>query len=185
MNFFIDLRYLFPPLVNLFSFLLFTSQGDEVEILRYPISKLPFLMLFLLLLLIILFLSTSIKLPLTAKPIRLRTGNFSVVLAMATLASIILSPSLFFVAYLFLMLTSFWSGILWSLFKRLFNWLRQSLQSVPTIFIICFTQNQENTEPTATDHQNVEEIGRLEVQGNFIQNRHRGLEQQVVVVIDG
>ncbi|KAL5750794.1 hypothetical protein ACOSP7_025397 [Xanthoceras sorbifolium] len=158
MHFFIDLRYLFPPLLNLILFVFLTShhgksywdQNDTaIQILQYPIFKLPFFMLSILLLLIFLF--TSIKLPLTAKPIRLRTGKFWALLAMATIASVVLPPSLFWL--------------------HLFNWFRHTLQSVPTIFIVCITRNdqQNSSEPAATQ---VEQIGRVEIlDGSNIQNQ--------------
>ena len=179
MHFFIDLRFLFPPLVNLILFVFLTSHHaksywNQDEILQYPILKLPFLMLSILLLLIILF--TSIKLPLTAKPIRLHTGRFSALLAMAIVASIILPPSLFWLAYLFLIVLLPLHGILWNLFKHLFNWFRRTLQSIPTIFIICFTRNQQNTSKPAASHQ-VEHIPSVEIEGWV-------LGQDLVVVID-
>ncbi|KAL5815066.1 hypothetical protein ACOSQ3_025861 [Xanthoceras sorbifolium] len=178
MHFFIDLRYLFPPLLNLILFVFLTSHHGKsycdqhdtaIQILQYPIFKLPFFMLSILLLLIFLF--TSIKLPLTAKPIRLRTGKFSALLAMATIASVVLPPSLFWLVYLFLIVAFPWYGILWILFKHLFNCLRHTLQSVPTIFIVCVTRNdqQNSSEPAATQ---VEQIGRVEIlDGCNIQNQ--------------
>ncbi|KAL5750783.1 hypothetical protein ACOSP7_025386 [Xanthoceras sorbifolium] len=156
MHFFIDLRYLFPPLLNLILFLFLTSHGGKfywdlqnvvAAILQYTVLNFLLLMLAVLFLLL-LFLFTPIKLPLTAKPIRLRTGKFSALLALAILASIILQPLLFWVAYSFLIIISPGYKKLWSLFKHFFNWLRQNLQSFPTIFIVCFTQqNQVNSEP--------------------------------------
>ncbi|KAL5748359.1 hypothetical protein ACOSQ2_025656 [Xanthoceras sorbifolium] len=191
MHFSIDLRYLFPPLVNIFLFIFLTSQGgssfyywdqdDAVDILQYPILKLPFFILAVLLLLFFLF--TSIKLPLTAEPLRLRAGNFSALLAVAILASIILPPSLYWFAYLLLIIISPWYRIMWSLFKQFFSWLRQILQSIPTIFITCVTQNQENSDPAATDR--MEQIGRIDIEDNLIQQNQSRLEQDLVVVIDG
>ncbi|KAL5815054.1 hypothetical protein ACOSQ4_025695 [Xanthoceras sorbifolium] len=179
MNLIIDLRFVFPPLVNLILFLFLTSpygksdnwelqDGTAFEILQFPISKLPFLMLLILLLLFFLF--TSITLPLTANPIRLRAGNFSALLALAIVASLMLPPSLFWFSYLFLIMLAPLYGKLWSLFKHFFSWLRRISQSFPTIFIIFSTQNQENQELAAPQ---VEQIGSPEI------------EQDLVLVIDG
>ncbi|TXG51245.1 hypothetical protein EZV62_023769 [Acer yangbiense] len=191
MHFFIDLRYLFPPFVNLCLYLFLTSKGDGsyyywgqndvVDFLQYPI--LIFLILAILLLLFLLF--TSIKLPLTAKPLRLRAGNFSALLAAAFLASIMLPPSLFWFAYLLLVIISPWYRILWSLFKHLFDGLCQNLRSIPTIFINCVTQNQENfSDPAATRIEQI--IGRVvDTEDNLIQQNRSRLEQDLVVVIDG
>lgn len=172
MNFFIDLRYLCPPLINLFTFLIFTSHHEvpyKVDILHYPIL-ISVALLMLAIIVLLSFLFTSIQLPLIVRPIRLSIGNFSLVFAITLFSSIIFSPSLFWVVYLLLIVVSPWFQILQSHLKLLIDWLCEYLQSFPAVFIVCFPQNGVNIDP---------EIGRFEMVGTTIQNA------QLMVVIEG
>ncbi|KAK0587812.1 hypothetical protein LWI29_029291 [Acer saccharum] len=139
---------------------------------QFLVSKFPFIMMLFLLILIIFFLFTSIELPITANSIRLRTGNFSVRLGLAIFASLMLPPTFFLFSYLLLIIISPCYGFLWSLLKHLFNSLRQTLLSLPTIVIVFFTQNQQNPQQLPAP-QAGEETGSLE------------REEDVEVVIHG
>ncbi|KAK1564440.1 hypothetical protein Q3G72_003286 [Acer saccharum] len=75
-------------------------------------------------------------------------------------------------------------GILWNLFKHLFNWFHRTLQSIPTIFIICFTRKQQNPSEPAASHQ-VEQIPSVEIEGRHIENHQPGvLGQDLVAVVE-
>ena len=151
MKFSIDLRYLFPPLLNLIIFFMFLKSQDgnswavqdgTSEILLYPILKLPFFSQILVLLLLLIYLFISVKLHLRIRrQLSVRCGKLSVLLAISTLASLILAPSLFLVAYLCLIILSLCYSVLASPCKRCFDWfLRLTstvITSIPTNFITC------------------------------------------------
>ncbi|KAJ4710078.1 Pentatricopeptide repeat-containing protein [Melia azedarach] len=153
MNFFVDLRYFFPPIINLV-ILLLTSPHGVVSLLSssstylndYPLLKLASLAFVIFLSL--LFILTSVRLHLTARPITLRSGYFSCPLAFSLLASIFLQPNLFWVAYFILIITSPWRGFFWDLQKRFWKSFVLALKAIPTLVITC-TQRQNNPEPEA------------------------------------
>ncbi|KAL9410928.1 hypothetical protein AB3S75_044661 [Citrus x aurantiifolia] len=136
MNFLIDLRFLVLPLLNLIIFFLFlkSQDGDSWDvqdgtskILLYPILKLQFWFLIPAVVIpLLLFLLTPIRVPLkVSRPICGSCGEISVLLAVSTVASVILAPFLFLVAYLCLIILSLSYAMLASLFRHIFYWLRR------------------------------------------------------------
>ncbi|KAL9408395.1 hypothetical protein AB3S75_046871 [Citrus x aurantiifolia] len=136
MNFSIDLRFLFLPLLNLIIFFLFLKSQDgnswdvqdgTSKILLYPILKLQFWFLIPAVVIpLLLFLLTPIRVPLNvSRPICVSCGELSVLLAVSAVASVILAPSLFLVVYLCLIILSLCYAMLASLFQHFFYWLRR------------------------------------------------------------
>ena len=167
MDFSFDLRFLFPPLLNLIIFVGFlksqtaNSWGLQYimqKIILYSILKMPFPILILVVLLLLLFLFTPIRLPLNAsRPIFLRSGGqISILLAILIVAAIILAPSLFLVTYLCLIMLSPWFATMWSLFKSFLIRFQSVLRSIPTIFISCVNRNQENIEADSFHQDDIE-----------------------------
>lgn len=152
----IDLRYAIPPLINIT--LLFLTFHDkepwdyaiEIDLNISPKNQHPFMkMAFLFLaILLLLFILTSFKLRLTAQPVHLRVGDFSGSFCILLLASIMLAPSLFWVAFL---LTP-WYSLLVSVFKRAFCYIYHTLRAIPMFIVICITnQNQESGDQPLVD----------------------------------
>lgn len=120
-------RFLFPPLLNLVIFFFFLKSQDGQswylqdgtnQILLYPILKLQFPFLILL-----VFLFTAIRVPVSVRsPMPMSCGDhLPCLLAISTIASLILAPSLFLVVYLCLIILSLFYVTLTSLFKRCCN----------------------------------------------------------------
>ncbi|KAK9182931.1 hypothetical protein WN944_026079 [Citrus x changshan-huyou] len=136
MDFSIDLRFLFLPLLNLIIFFLFLKSQDgnswnvqdgASKILLYPILKLQLWFLIPVIVIpLLLFILTPIRVPLkVSRPISVSCGELSVLLAVSAVASVILAPSLFLVAYLCLIVLSFCYAMFASLFQHFFYWLRR------------------------------------------------------------
>lgn len=149
MQFFVDLRYLFPPLMNLIILALLTSHVNAWIIFEFngehPILKLAFLLLAIFMLFLFLLTSITINLRFTVHPITVRSGYFSAPLTLSLLASILLPPPLFWVAYFVIIISFPWHGMLWNLLKYIFKWFVISLQSCSTLVITCSTLQQEAT----------------------------------------
>ncbi|KAH9764272.1 hypothetical protein KPL70_001465 [Citrus sinensis] len=170
----IDLRFLFPPLLNLMIFFLFLRSQDgnswdvqdgTSKILLNPIFKLEFWLLIPAVIIpLMLFLLTPIRLTLNvSRSISVSCGEPFVLLAISVVASVVLAPFLFLEAYLCLVILSLCYATLASLFRRSFNWLRNltvitSITRTILIMINCADGNQ-------VDEENI--IG---VEGNHIQN---------------
>ncbi|KAL5817475.1 hypothetical protein ACOSQ3_025853 [Xanthoceras sorbifolium] len=171
MHLIVDLRYVFPPLINLMLLLFLTSENGSIFVLVNTASKFdqyPFLNMALLVIavfLFVVFLLTSIKLPLTAHPITVRAGHFSGPLTFSLFASIFFPPPLFYIAYLIVIITSPWHGMLWNLQKCIFKWFYQNLQSIPTLVVSC-AQQQDDPEAVAPPQLEVEVVY---VEGNPMQ----------------
>ncbi|XVF13501.1 hypothetical protein REPUB_Repub08aG0213300 [Reevesia pubescens] len=148
----IDLRYMVPPLLNLISLMSLTSQSKPAFplagfLVDQPISMLAFLLVAVFLMLLFLFF--SVELPLTPHRISLRARGFSIALCVSLVASMLLHPSLFWVAYLFIIITAPWHTKLFHLFIHFFHSFALTLQSFPTVFIN-ITQNHENPDQART-----------------------------------
>ncbi|KAL9410926.1 hypothetical protein AB3S75_044659 [Citrus x aurantiifolia] len=163
----IDLRFLFPPLLNLIIFFLFLRSQDGIswdfkdatnKILLYPILKLPFWILIPAVIIpLLLLLLTPIRLTLNVtRSISVTCGEPSFLLAISVVSSVILAPFLFLVPYFCLIILSLCYATLVSLFKRCFNWIRR-------IMISRVDRNQEIAE-------NVEEENIIGAETNHIQN---------------
>ena len=129
MNCPVDVRFLFPPLLNLVVFFFFLRSQDSQSwslqdganhILLYPILKLQFPFMSLAVLILLLFLLTAIRVPLrVSSPMSVSCGDhLPCLLAISTIASLILAPSLFLVVYLCFMILSLFYVMSTSLFKR-------------------------------------------------------------------
>ncbi|KAL9408384.1 hypothetical protein AB3S75_046862 [Citrus x aurantiifolia] len=129
MNCPVDVRFLFPALINFVVFFFFLKSQDgqswslEVganHILLYPILKLRFPFLILAVLILLLFLLTAIRVPLSvSSPVSVSCGDhLPCLLAISTIASHILAPFLFLVVYSCLIILSLFYVMLISLFKR-------------------------------------------------------------------
>ncbi|KAK9179922.1 hypothetical protein WN943_029128 [Citrus x changshan-huyou] len=162
----IDLRFLFPPLLNLITFILFlrSQDGDSWDvqdgtskILLYPILKLQFWFLIPAVVIPLpIFLLTPIRLTLNvSRSISVSCGQPSVLLAISVVASLILAPFLFLVAYLCLIILSLCYATLASLFKRCFNWLRNLYVNLFCNFLIRVRTVEGNhiqvQQPSSTD----------------------------------
>lgn len=148
---YIDLRYALPPLINLFFVLLLPNQEYYSNYGLDKIAQYPFLLFPLLFLAVVafLFLFTSIRLGLNVEPVLLQAGDFSAPVALLLLASIIFPPAVFWFVYFILIMISPWHGILVNLFNYFLCWLRQTLQSLPTLIVACIPlglQRQESVE---------------------------------------
>ena len=163
----IDLRFLFPPLLNLIKFFLFLRSHDGIswdvkdgttKILLYLILKLQLRFLIpVVIMLLLLFLLTPIRLTVSVSPsISVSRGEPSVLLAISLVASVFVAPSLFLEAYLCLILLSLCYATLASLFKRCLNCILR-------IMINRVDRNQEIAE-------NVDEENIIEAETNHIQN---------------
>lgn len=137
MHWFIDLRYAVPPIINLFREKLLAENGNWEIAPIFMMASLVFAAL------ILLFVCTSVKLPLTVEPIQLRVGSFSAPLTVSLLASLILPPSLFWVAFSLLTIVSPWYPTLLDLLKRFMCWLSRTLHAFPTFIITCVTQRPQ------------------------------------------
>lgn len=188
MFFTIDLRYTIPLLINLTLLLLQKSQvkpwdqNCASETHLHTTLKMTTLLLAIV---ILLFLFTSIKLQLdvlvTTRPICLRAGDFSGAVAISLLASFIFPPPHFFVAYFLIICISPRYGLLLNPFKHFFGWLYRAMQAIPTLIIICSTQQPESPEP---EPPQLETDVLLEVEGLPMQDES-SLEHDFVLVIDG
>ncbi|XVE67227.1 hypothetical protein DITRI_Ditri08aG0143100 [Diplodiscus trichospermus] len=145
----IDLRYTIPPLLNFILFMFLTSKNQPLAATFFideSFSILKFAFLVASILLILLFLFFSVEFPVTPHPISLRARGFSVALLVSLVVSIFLPPSLFWVSFLFIIVTLPWHNQLFLLFIFLFRYFARSLRSIPTIFIY-ITQNYEERDP--------------------------------------
>ncbi|KAK9182929.1 hypothetical protein WN944_026077 [Citrus x changshan-huyou] len=147
MSFSIDLRFLFPPLLNLIIFFMFLKSQDgnswdvqdgTSKILLYPILKLHLWFLIPAVITpLLLFLLTPIRLTLNvSRSIYVSFGELSVLLGVSVIASVLLAPSLFLVAYLCLIILSICYATLASLFKRCLNWFRNLFINLFCNFLI-------------------------------------------------
>ena len=166
MVFLVDLRYVLPPLMNLFIFLLQVNQekpwnpvaAAAILLINSPnlVSK---LILFLLaLFLLLFFFYVSFELPITVRPLLLRTRqHFSIALLLSLAASLLFPPSHFWFFFLLIILTYPWHGKILHLFASFLRWLAHTLQSIPIYFII-ITRNQENPNQLVpqVEHPNIE-----------------------------
>ncbi|KAJ0096262.1 hypothetical protein Patl1_15528 [Pistacia atlantica] len=135
--------------MNLIILFLLASHVNAWEIFefdQYPILKLTFLLLALCMLFLFLLTSITINLRFSALPITVRSGYFSVPLTVSLLATILLPPPLFWLAYFITIISSPWHGIIWNLIKCIFNWFVINLQLCSTFVIASSgTQQQEAT----------------------------------------
>ncbi|KAK9182930.1 hypothetical protein WN944_026078 [Citrus x changshan-huyou] len=99
----VDVRFLFPPLMNLVVFFFFLKSQDGLAVL-----------------ILLLFLLTAIRVPLSvSSPLSVSCGDhLPCLLAISTIASLILAPFLFLVVYLCLIILSLFYVMLISLLKR-------------------------------------------------------------------
>ncbi|GFZ15507.1 hypothetical protein Acr_24g0016970 [Actinidia rufa] len=132
MNYNIDLRFLFPALINILLPLFLSDVGTW-----------QLLSLIVFLLLIVPLLVVSIELPVSViiHPIRLGIGEWSrsLLLAIALLASFKLPPPSFWYAYLISLSVAPW----WS---RLCEFMKRTLQSFPTRYVVCITGQDPGLE---------------------------------------
>ncbi|MFQ6639430.1 hypothetical protein Gotur_015035 [Gossypium turneri] len=151
----IDLRYTFPPLLNLIWFFLFVASQNEPSfdllagaLIGQQVSTmmLGFLALFVAIILMVIFLFFSVEFPLTPHPISLKARGISIALFISLLASFFFPPSSFWVTYLFIILTVPWHNRLFHQFIRFFRYFSLTIQSIPTI-VIYTTQNNVHENP--------------------------------------
>ncbi|WRX17796.1 hypothetical protein QQP08_010283 [Theobroma cacao] len=150
MVFHVDLRYVVPPFVNAFLLLLQTNQDkpwNPIPIV-VPVLDSPYLILKLTFLLFALFLLMSFfyvscELPITFRPLELRTHGFSIALLLSLAASLLFPPPLFWFFFLCIIITYPWHIKLFYLFRSFLRWLAHTLRSNPIHFII-ITRNQQN-----------------------------------------
>ncbi|KAL9458332.1 hypothetical protein AB3S75_007241 [Citrus x aurantiifolia] len=165
----IDLRFLFPPLLNLVIFFLFLRSldgnswdvGDGTSsILLYPILKLEFCLLIPAVIIpLLLFLLTPIRLTLNvSRAISVSCGEPSVLLAISVVASLFVAPSLFLVAYLCLILSSLCYATLASLLKRCFYWFQNLFIRLFCNFLIRGNHIQDQQPSSTDDRENNLEI---------------------------
>ncbi|KAH9681924.1 kinesin-like protein KIN-10A [Citrus sinensis] len=144
-------------------------QDGTSKILLYPILKLQFWFLIPAVVIpSLIFLLTPIRIPLSvSRPISVSCGELSVLLAVSVVATVILAPSLFLVAYLCLIILSLCYAALASLFKRCFNWLRNLTVITPitrTILIMIYRVNGDQEIPEQVDEENIIEVEGIHIQ---------------------
>ncbi|PSR93565.1 4-hydroxythreonine-4-phosphate dehydrogenase [Actinidia chinensis var. chinensis] len=145
----IDLRFLFPALVNILLLLFPSDVGNpwgwdsDNPIMSEMTWQL--LSLFVFLIIIVPLLVVSITVPVSfsiiTRPIRLRFSKWSrsLILAVALLASFKLPPLFFWYAYLIFLSVSPW----WS---RLCEFMKRTLQSFPSRYVVCTTGQDPGLE---------------------------------------
>ncbi|KAB9428335.1 hypothetical protein FH972_027036 [Carpinus fangiana] len=142
MNCNIDLRYVVPAVISIF-FVVLPSENN-LPIPHNNLGIIPslgdpiFVMVSLVLAVVIfVFLFTSFNLPLTVKPIYLRTRHFSLSWTLSLLASLIFPPSHFWLFFPILVIMSPWDTM-----------LLDRVISLPARIIFCVPQRQrEESEP--------------------------------------
>ncbi|KAG6636127.1 hypothetical protein CIPAW_11G089100 [Carya illinoinensis] len=142
----LDLRYLVPPFISLCFMILLPQDKPWPQ----GHGNLAFDILyhhpFFLAIFILLFLLISVKLPITAGPIYLQVGDFSISLTVSILASLIFPASLFWLIFPILTIASPWYHMLLDGFKHCIYWFYKSLQQIPTLIVHYTIQRQEETE---------------------------------------
>ncbi|GFZ15505.1 hypothetical protein Acr_24g0016950 [Actinidia rufa] len=149
MDYNVDLRFLFPAIINILLPLFRSDVGNPWGwgSDNPTASKMTWqlLSLFVFLLLIVPLLVVSITVPvsfsLITHPIRLRFSEWSrsLLLAIALLASFKLQPPSFWQAYLIFLSVSPW----WS---QLCEFMKRTLQSFPTRYVVCITGQDPGLE---------------------------------------
>jgi hypothetical protein len=130
MDFSVDLRYVFLPLIN-FTLWVLIPQA-KAWALVIPI-------------LILLFLFISVKFPLTLslEPFQFSAGDFSTPLTLPLVASLFFPSHLFWFVFPILLILSPWYGILSDLLKRIIFWFCDGLQAIPALIITCIHQHPQ------------------------------------------
>ncbi|GFZ15513.1 hypothetical protein Acr_24g0017030 [Actinidia rufa] len=133
MNYNLDLGFLTPALINIL-LPLFLSDVGTWQLLS--------LIVFLLLLpILVVSITVPVSFSVITLPIRLRFSEWSrsLLLAIALLASFILPPPSFWYAYLISLSVAPW----WS---RLCEFMKRTLQSFPTRYVVCITGQDPGLE---------------------------------------
>ncbi|KAG2680103.1 hypothetical protein I3760_11G082700 [Carya illinoinensis] len=165
MRYLVDFRYLVPPFLSLCLVILLSQDkpGPRAQvILTFDILYHPLFLIFHAAL-TLLFLLISVKLPftLTLERIRLRVGDFSLPLTVSMLASVIFPPTLFWVVFPILIVTSPWFRMVLDMFKSFLRWLYHTLQYIPILIIGCTFQCQKELDAAPAQV----EIGLVEIEG--------------------
>ncbi|KAH7844022.1 hypothetical protein Vadar_023442 [Vaccinium darrowii] len=170
----LDLRFVVPALINLTLFLLQQHQskpwnGYEPNSNLNLSLNLDIYGFFSVLILVLVFLITSVKLPLsvTAEPIRVRTGDFSCLLAISLIASVVLPQLLFWFGFVIIICLSPWHGFLSDLSVGLLFRTWDILRGIPALIITCFVQKPQQDDPPPPPPQ-VEVVVADDVGGNPI-----------------
>ncbi|XVF51877.1 hypothetical protein PTKIN_Ptkin04bG0219500 [Pterospermum kingtungense] len=139
--------------MSLFAFVLHVNQDKPWNPLAKASALLPidspylilkFALFFLSLFLLFIFLCVSFELPITIRPLRVSPSQeFSLALLLSLAASWLFPSSLFWFFFLTIIFTYPWHANIFDLFASCLRWFAQSLQSIPTYFII-ITRNQQN-----------------------------------------
>ncbi|XAR54877.1 hypothetical protein NMG60_11030201 [Bertholletia excelsa] len=149
--YFVDVRYVIPLGINIVkSHVAWPWEWDAFDIVGEPTWAKLWLYGFLL----FLFPLVSVEILLTSSPhnairhIRLRVGDFSIILMLATLASLFLPQTLFWYAYPIMVLLSFCYIWILHLFATILRWVQANHSRVPILNII-----------VSTAHNNQDELG--------------------------
>jgi hypothetical protein len=141
MEFLVDVRYVFPPLINLTLWVLIPQA--KAWAVNPNFNSEIFVMTFLsLVIAILVFLFTSVKLPLTigVELPQLKAGDFSAPLTLSLFASLFFPSDIFGFVFPLLIILSPWYGSLSDLMKRIIFWFSDALQTIPALIITCIRQ---------------------------------------------
>ncbi|KAI8553874.1 hypothetical protein RHMOL_Rhmol05G0049800 [Rhododendron molle] len=139
----LDLRLVVPALVNLTLFLLQHHQAGNPTDLNMDLNR-----WFFAIVIIMFFLTTSIKLPIsaTAERIRVQPGDFSFSVAILLLGSVYLPQPLFWFGYIVTIGLSPWHGFLFQLLVGFLFSIWYVLRGIPVLIITCILQNHQQDE---------------------------------------
>jgi hypothetical protein len=156
MDFLVDLRYVFLPLINFTLWVLIPQAKAWALVIA---------------ILILLFLFTSVKflITLSLEPFQFSAGDFSTPLTLPLVASLFFPSHLFRFVFPMLLILSPWYGILSDLLKRIIFWFCDRLQAIPAVIIItCIHQHPQ------VEHEAIVPQVEVEVEAIVIEENNEG-----------
>ncbi|KAA8525969.1 hypothetical protein F0562_007931 [Nyssa sinensis] len=154
-----DLRYVVPPIIHLIFKLLhfqmkpWVHYDDLWKTDQLSIGNIAFLLLIIIATLLFLLIYIKLPLHITIDSIHLQAGDFSGPLAISLLCLIFLPQPYFWTAFPIIICISPWFNSLLNLLQHFLYSFYLTLEVIPNLNIICFTQQEENleTEPAQVE----------------------------------
>ncbi|KAH7834358.1 hypothetical protein Vadar_015171 [Vaccinium darrowii] len=174
----LDLRLVIPALIKLTLFLLQQNQPN------LDMNSNNWFFSIVIILTLIIFLITSVKLPLsvTAQPIQVRAGDFSILLFISLLGSVFLPQPLFWFGFVIIICLSPWHDFLSEFLFR----IQDILRSIPVLIITCLLQNHQRQDEREIDNSpqvQVVVVADEDIGGNPILLEQHSSEPDTVVVV--